>query len=1077
MKPLKRDKPADQEQRDLILNDLDTTMLVEAAAGTGKTTSMVGRMVNLLAEGKCSLETLAAVTFTRKAAAELRARFQIDLEKACRDAKQPKRARLAEALSVMDRCFIGTIHSFCGRLLRERPVEAGVDVAFREIDDVEDGLLREQAWSQYVTNLYAEDQPILRELEDLGLEIGALEDAFMRFAEYPDVQEWPAEVVDLPDLGAAKESLEIFVRHMEDMTQHLPENPGNDKLMPKYRLIPLMWRQIQPDHIPDLMDILTEFRSVTVVQKNWPYGKQQALDELERWDEFRTAFAEPLVRRWREKRYEPIVRALKPAQDLYDRMRRNAAALNFQDLLMTAAALLRDKPNIREYFRDRFTHLLVDEFQDTDPIQAEVMMLLTGDSPQESNWRECRPVPGSLFVVGDPKQSIYRFRRADIVTYNQVRTIILQSNGKVVNLAVNFRTTKPLVDWVNQAFQQQFPEQATDYSPQYVNLIPATGDGNQPGTSAVRRLTVPKAYGKNQEVNEYDADVIARTVRGALPSGPSGPAAQGLDPGHFMIVTPRTGNLALYGRKLEELGIPHQVTGGSALSQVGELTLLRVCLNAVVHPDDPVALVAALRSELFGISDADLFRFKREGGVFSYFAEIPPALEPETAALLSDAFERLRQYGSWIARMPIVPAVENMVSDLGLVVRAAACAGGNVQAGSLAKALELLRADEATMWSPAHAVDRLAELTDRVEDFDGMPCREDESTRVRVMNLHKVKGLEAPVVFLADPTGVSRHPVELHVDRSENRVRGYMSITRKVGARRQGHLLAIPVQWDGFENKETTFQEAEEIRLMYVAATRAGKRLVISQREKGQHFNPWKFFEKNTADAPPLPVPGSQDPMFREEVDITEDDVARVIAEGPQRWSVASMPTYRTAAAKAVALSTEKTTLRTGGEHGTEWGTVIHTLLETAMEHPDADLLPLAGDALTDQGLETDRAEEAVSTVRSVMESEIWQRATASEQVLAEVPFQIMMPDNESAQAAGDMLVRGAIDLAFREPEGWVIVDYKTDRAPAGRVDRLVAKYSPQVQMYRQAWTSITGQPVKEAGLYFTHSRVYLKVA
>ncbi len=511
MATLKPEPPADQDQRDLILNDLDTTMLVEAAAGTGKTTSMVGRMVNLLAREKCSLDTMAAVTFTRKAAAELRTRFQIDLEKAFRTAREPGRGRLAQALAGMDRCFIGTIHSFCGRLLRERPVEAGVDVAFREIDDVEDELLRGQAWSRYVANLYAEDHPILAELEELGLEIGALEDTFMKFAEYPDVQEWPAAAVELPDLEPARQALEAMVLHMEEVTPSLPESPGNDKLMPKYRVMPLMWRQIRPDHIPDLMEILAECKELKVVQKMWPLGKQQALDELERWDDFRLTFAEPLVRLWREKRYEPVMRALRPTRDLYDSVRRSAAVLNYQDLLMAAAALLRDKPKVREYFRKRFTHLLVDEFQDTDPIQAEVMMLLTADNPEEPLWRLCRPVPGSLFVVGDPKQSIYRFRRADIVTYNQVRTIIMESRGKVVNLAVNFRTTKPLVDWVNGVFAQQFPAQASDYSPQYVSLIPATGDKDGPASKGVRRLNVPEVHSKNEEANAYDADMIART--------------------------------------------------------------------------------------------------------------------------------------------------------------------------------------------------------------------------------------------------------------------------------------------------------------------------------------------------------------------------------------------------------------------------------------------------------------------------------------------------------------------------------------------------------------------------------------
>ncbi len=324
-----------------------------------------------------------------------------------------------------------------------------------------------------------------------------------------------------PIWALATQALEAMVLHMEATVPSLPENPGNDKLMPKYRVIPLMWRQIRPGNIPDLMDILAECKELKVVQKIWPRGKQQALDELERWDDFRHTFAEPLVRLWREKRYEPVMRALKPARDLYDGLRRSVAALNYQDLLMTAAVLLRDKPKVREYFRKRFTHLLVDEFQDTDPIQAEVMMLLTADNPEEPHWRHCRPVPGSLFVVGDPKQSIYRFRRADIVTYNQVRTIIVESRGKVVNLTVNFRTTKPLVDWVNEVFEEQFPAQSSDYSPQYVSLIPATGNQDRAAPSGIRRLTVPEEYGKNDEVNEYDAELIARTIRSALPSGPT----------------------------------------------------------------------------------------------------------------------------------------------------------------------------------------------------------------------------------------------------------------------------------------------------------------------------------------------------------------------------------------------------------------------------------------------------------------------------------------------------------------------------------------------------------------------------
>ncbi len=153
---------SDQKYRDQIAADLDCTMLVEAAAGTGKTTCLIARMIGLLREGKCRIETLAAVTFTRKVAAELRTRFQHALELAARESTGIQHDRLAVALDHVERCFIGTIHSFCARLLRERPVEAGVNPGFVELDETLDGQLREEGWRQHIATLITTDDPILR---------------------------------------------------------------------------------------------------------------------------------------------------------------------------------------------------------------------------------------------------------------------------------------------------------------------------------------------------------------------------------------------------------------------------------------------------------------------------------------------------------------------------------------------------------------------------------------------------------------------------------------------------------------------------------------------------------------------------------------------------------------------------------------------------------------------------------------------------------------------------------------------------------------------------------------------------
>ncbi|MDQ7784095.1 MAG: UvrD-helicase domain-containing protein [Desulfomonilaceae bacterium] len=1078
--------PPDEDQRNIIRSELDTTLLVEAAAGTGKTTGMVNRMVNLLAAGKCSVDTLAAVTFTRKAAAELRSRFQIELEKACREATLSSRGLLRNALEGMERCFIGTIHSFCARMLRERPVEAGVDLEFEEMDDAEDDALRRHAWAVYVNSLYASGHPILEELEDLGIEVGRLGYTFRKIADYLDVDEWPASAVPAPDLTHAMDSLADLVRHMEQAAALFPESPGTDPLMPKYRIVPLMFRQARrTGRTSEIMEVLAQFKRVKPVFKYWPSGKDKAEEELARWDEFRTSVAEPLLKTWMEHRYEPLLRAVLPALKVYERLRSEAGKLNYQDLLIKAARLLRDETasRVRDYFRTRFTHILVDEFQDTDPIQAEVIMLLTAENSRETDWRKCRPVPGSLFVVGDPKQSIYRFRRADIVTYNQVKEIIRRNGGKVVTLTANFRTTKPLIDWVNATFENEFQKYPADCSPEYTALDAVRDGESQSKLTGVRSVRVPKSCKTKDLIGEYEGTLIARTIRDALdrglkiPRSPSELAAgvpEEVEPGDFLIVTPKTGNLHVYSRTLEELRIPHQVTGGTSLNQVRELKLLHTLLTAVTQPDNSPALVAVLRGDLFGISDPELFAFTRAGGTFSFSSPLPEGLDSSTAAQFSDAFGRLARYARWLTRYPPVSAFERIAADIGLTARAAASNGGDAQAGSFLKALELIRGAQRDYWSVADLTTYLGKLVAQDEGHDAVSASPPQASVVRLMNLHKVKGLEAPVVFLADPTGKKKHPVELYVDRTADKVRGYMAIEESRTGFGPPILLAHPPRWDEYSAIEENFQEAEELRLLYVAATRAGCGLTITGRESHSNMNPWAFFDTHLAGRALLEDPGPRALPTADRATVSPREIAAACKEIDERLHRATMRTYDVAAAKISSLQLGEFTY-SFGEHGTEWGTVIHLLLETAMLDRDADIRTLAEAVIADQGLDSALAQEATATVESVIQSDVWRRACTSTRRLVEVPFQRLVPADGEAGAT-DTILRGVIDLAFEEPEGWVIVDYKSDRVPEGKVRRLVDLYTPQVLSYADAWREITGLEVSEVGLYFTHARTYVTV-
>lgn len=1066
--------PPDKEQRDLIVTRLDKSMLVEAAAGTGKTTSMIQRMTALLETGACSISRLAAVTFTRKSAAELRSRFQVQLETRSRNAPIGKVDLLREASAQIDRCFVGTIHAFCARLLRERPVEAAVDLSFEEIDDTKDQVLRKQAWDEHVARLHATNDPILKKLNALGIPISDLAPAFHTLADYPDVETWPCDQPPMPDLREAREALLECVDNVEAVKEHFPENYLDyDDLMRKCARISRLVRHKDLDSPPDLVSILEAFTSAKSEPAKWlDCDKTLPKSEAARWHEYRASF-QPFIIAWRKYCYPTCLAALRPALEIYDRLRAQSGKLNYQDLLMRAADLLRDQPNIREYFRSRFSHVLVDEFQDTDPVQAEVMMLLTADDPSQTDWKKCRPTSGSLFVVGDPKQSIYRFRRADIVTYNKVKEIIIESGGILVTLQANFRTVPTLIGWINKSFEKQFPASPSPQAPAYVPLLPGRAELEQADTDCLKCLLVSS---KVVNVGEHEAETIARTIGHTLRNEyrivtQSGETRK-VEPGDFLIVTHYRKNLGEFASKLQELGIPHQVVGGNSMNQSRELALLYTCLSAVTRPHDPVALVAVLRSELFGISDSALYDFKKARGTFSYYSELPPRLEEFDREALEEAFHRLREYSVWLRRLPAMSAVEKIAADLGLGVLAACSPGGNVKAGSLSKAMELLRASLAETWTVSDLVAYLGQLVQSQEQHDGIPALPSKGNAVQVMNLHKVKGLEAPIVFLADPSGESRanRAIELNIDRTGDGVTGYMAIRGQAkGFVRR--TIACPSDWELREEEEQKFEEAEAIRLYYVASTRAGSSLIITQREKYNNRNPWNFFDKYVKNAPKLIAPADSPSATDSSLVLDDSEVTEALQRIPRLWCNIAAPTYKVTSAKLIS-SDGTLSMSAGGEYGTEWGTAIHGMLQAAMMSPESDLSGLALSALADQGLAPALANDAIDTVRSVMASEIWKRALAARRKFVEIPFQLLMA--EAAEAPGDTIVRGVIDLVFLDESGWVVVDYKTDRF-TGPADQFIEKYKHQVLTYAQAWAEMTRGPVIEAGLYFTSNGLYAR--
>ena len=1069
----------DDAQRRKIQQDLDTNFLVEAAAGTGKTTSMVRRMAALITSGKAKAPDIAAVTFTRKAASEMKVRFVLELEeaqmKATAAGNEDTAAKLAEALDASGRCFVGTIHSFCARLLRERPVEAGVDPAFTEMDDTEDQRLRRVSWDEHTAGLA--DEAATDRIMAAGLSPGELFDLFETVADHPDVDRWPAPDPALPDMTGALEALARYLAHIDALLPQLPAEWGSDTLIPRLRRVHRMARNAR-----DLTDPLTLFRifetfGLKVVARNkfYPGEKEQAQGETERWVLFNEEVALPAVRRFKEYRYAVAILAVLPAVDRYRRMRALQGSLNYEDLLLKAAGLLRENPEVRRFFQSRYRHLLVDEFQDTDPVQAEVMMLLTSTDTGEKDWKRCTPRPGSLFVVGDPKQSIYRFRRADIMIYNEVRAIITgRGGGEKLELSANFRSRPDLLDWVNQVFEPWFPPEQTDVAPRYVVLEPGrSDDGEQTPAdlSGIRTIPIPGWCTNKQLVMEYEPERIARTIRTLVDSGATVSGKDGLARpcawGDFMVVTMKKEHLSPFSSALDRWGIPHQVTGGGALSEVPELHDLYLAVRCAARPHDPVALVAVLRSRMFGFSDVDLLTYRLAGGDFRWDRPVPTGLKAELAERFSDVIKRLAKYARWLATLPVVPAMERMAEDLGLAAMAARQADGDLRAGSLYKAMEILR--DAAVQRPLldHVLETFRLVITGEEAHDGAPARPESPSLVRVMNLHKVKGLEAPVVFLATPVGNWSTTPSLHIVRDGEEVTGYAEVAGAAGGRGRPPAGAIPPGWDDIWGpREEAFLQAELTRLLYVAATRAGSMLVISTMERGGGSHPWSYFTAHLEEAPGLLDPEGVEPPEKVEEELGPD------GEGdpstyPQKWDNLLKPGYEKSFPSSLAApgpTHSKDSQPPTGEHGTSWGTVIHKLLDVVMDTPmnDQELEPVAGTLLAEEELSQDLAPKAVQTVRSVTGSDIWQRALKAKEHLTEVPYTYLKPTEPIPTFEA-----GVIDLVFKEEDGWVIVDYKTG-------SREPERYVPQLAAYRQAWEAMGCGDVKEVGLYFVDHDEYV---
>ncbi len=1062
----------DEKARRKITEELERTILVEAGAGSGKTRSLVDRMLALLRSGVSTIDKMAAVTFTRKAAAELRGRFQTSLEREVREENADTVvSRLQQALSNLEQCYIGTIHSFCAKILRERPVEANLDPEFTELDDIDNQVFQDICWYEYLIKVRMEDNQILNQLNDVGLLPEDLKSAFDVLSNYPEVI--PAEGSSLPpDFSQIRENLDVFLDRMDKRLPSRKPEKGYDKLQKAVLRCLTRRRSLGHRNPVILMESLEMLeKKMEVIKIRWPEKEDAEAARLD-WEQFKKKTVDPALQQWREYRHSFVLDFLGPALDYTNQRRYEKSRVNYQDLLLTTTRLLEQFPRVRKFFQQKYTHILVDEFQDTDPVQAQMLFYLTGQENCGKQWWELTPKPGSLFLVGDPKQSIYRFRRADINIYNLVKKRI-EKCGDILELTTNFRSLNELGEWNNKVFHDVFPDESNDFQAKFARLD--TVRKNSPDAfSGVHKISISKVKrDKKEKIAEEDAGKIADWIQWACcgnikltRTSEEEKRGMGMDakPGDFLILLRYKENMPLYAAALEKRDVPFEISGGGAFQETPELNELVVLVRALFDPNEAVSTVAALRGLFFGCSDRELLEFKQKGGDFREWDLFSASQKNPVGPALST----MSRWRKWFLQDNFSTALEKICEASGFTAYLAASELGSSRAGNVYKMIDILRSREQEGgMSFGEAVELLEELVTlrEVEEMSLMPGRKDA---VRIMNLHKAKGLEAPIVFLASPKGIQPHKPLRHIRRTGlQKPQGYFVITKQRGFHHD--ILSQPAGWEKKELIEQQYKKAEEERLIYVSATRAKNALVISSYEDIKlDVMSWADLSKYVREVPELRGPEKPKKPGRPGLTIPGRELQDWLDERELKRNALSHPRYRIETVTSLAKMDEEAPPRESGEAGMSWGRVVHFVLETLGRKNVFDRGLLYRTALEIEDRDPEEAGALHSLIERIEQSELWTRAGKAEQAYFEMPFSVMTSGEELGRPErGPVLLTGTIDLVFKETDGWVIADYKTDEI-LGPIERYLDYYAPQIQLYKRFWKKISGEKVKESGLYFT---------
>lgn len=1073
----------DAEARSRAATDFASNLVVMAGAGTGKTSLVVERLLNAVGAGIVDLDRLAAITFTEKAAGEMRERLATGLDRLRGLARGESTAdltgeagrafayltgqhgvaaaeigaRALAAMELLDRSTVTTIHGFCSELLRRYPVEAGVDPDF-SVDTGEHaaslGLL---AWDAFVIRelgpeaTRAElwtgilDRFPLSTLRAVALDLAgfAVPDATLRPPiTAPDPRhllgdELALRIAEIDDLLARQSEMTVlakgyfagvrrlFVAFREEGTcgfRRAWAADGDTAERVRKNNVPQPGKKLENVRREEMKRLVSRTRALAV-----------ALERVD--DELLTHVVEAVAPFALEFREEFLRRGF----------------VSFDGLLSLARDLLRDHQGVRQAVKERYRMLLIDEFQDTDPVQHEVALYL-GERPEAfaGDPYDVELLPGRLFVVGDAKQSIYRFRGADYAAYHRAVKKISPAGDQTLDLVANFRSVPGVVEAANRLFTDSGGVwEASDYQPDYVPIRAVrSADGDAP---AVELWTVDVPGGSKAEVRrEAEGRLLAQSIRHLVEE------QQACRYRDITILFRAFTNITHYLRPLRKEGVPFVVDGGREFLERPEVSQLMALLRTLSQPADAPALLACLRSPAGGVSDVELADFKDAGGRFDW-----RVTDGQPAGRVADCLGRLRALAVETRHLPADTTVHRVVERMLLLPLGAAAFEGPQRVANLTKlaaaAGELARDGRLSLEQVVEAL-REGRLADIESD---RPLSDDAAEAVRITSIHRMKGLENDWIFLPDmarqdsagrgvprPVCVARPP----------------GIAPTLALRTAGaHGVASCARvW--LDDEGQRHERAEETRVLYVALTRARKRLVLLASPSSrptpwiEALRPWGY------DAATPPADGAviaDGAVLHRTPSLTRSMAAPAVApaadaEQAARDYEAAVHALRAAAVPPLAAPSglgedvpdaPRPRARNAAierrDMGRALGVVIHRLLERwpadrpAQTELAAELVEAVASA---EGVDPAAlGRETAALLGSFAGSPLSAELNRIDVVARELPILLRGDDGR--------VYRGTIDLLYRDAGGGLVVaDYKTDREADEQTLR--TRYGRQLDAY-----------------------------